>query len=201
MKSEESSANRTTVIRRGPPPQNQWKGQTNSYQRPPYQNQSGYQNQQGSGPATQQRPNNQKGKGPARAKKPSREQKKSWYEQRKQQQQQANPKGKGKANEVMFVNEVEMFNASVEEGETPLIFDEDDPLFEDDSLFRFIDHLEGEEGELMDVDEDASSTVAHVGWDADGEYSSQVAESLREYHPEEEDNVAGPSQPFQHNSF
>ena len=92
------------------------------------------------------------------------------------------------------MNEVEMFNASVEE-ETPLVFDEDDPLF------RLIDHLEGEEGELMDVDEDASSTVAHTGWDADGENSSRVDESLREYLPEEEDNVAGPSQPFRHYSF
>ena len=100
----------------------------------------------------------------------------------------------------MFVNEVEMFNASVEE-EEPLIFDEDDPLFEDGPLFRFKDHLEGEEGELMDVDEDASSTVAHAGWDQDGEYSSRVDESLREYHPEEESNVAGPSRSFQHNSF
>ena len=86
----------------------------------------------------------------------------------------------------MFVNEVEMYNALVEEGETPLVFEEDDPLFKDDPLFRFIDHLEGEEGELMDVDEDASSTVAHMGWDADGE---------------EENNVDGPSQPFRHDSF
>ena len=76
IQSEESSANRTTVIRRGPPPQNQWKGQTNSYQRPPQQyqgNQSGYQNQQSSGPASQPRPhNNQKGKGPARQRNPRR---------------------------------------------------------------------------------------------------------------------------------
>ena len=100
----------------------------------------------------------------------------------------------------MFVNEVKMFNASVEE-EEPLVFEENDPLFEDDPLFRFIDHLEGEEGEPMDIDEDASSTVAHAGWDADGEYSSRVDESLCEYHPKEEDNVAGPSQPFRHNSF
>ena len=87
----------------------------------------------------------------------------------------------------MFVNEVEMYNASVEDGETPLVFEEDVPLFEDDPLFRFIDHLEGEEGEFMDVDEDASLIVTHVGWDADGE--------------EEENNIAGPSQPFRHNSF
>ena len=98
------------------------------------------------------------------------------------------------------MNEVKMFNALVEE-EEPLIFDESDPLFEDNPLFRFIDHLEGEAGELMDVDEDASSIVAHAGWDTDGEYSSRVDESLREYLPGEEDNVAGPSQPFQHNSF
>ena len=84
------------------------------------------------------------------------------------------------------MNEVEMYNTSVEEGEAPLVFEEDNPLFKDDPLFRFIDHLEGEEGELMDVDEDALSTVAHVGWDADGE---------------EGNNVAGPSQPFQHSSF
>ena len=97
------------------------------------------------------------------------------------------------------MNEVAMFNASMEE-EEPLVFEENNPLFEDDPLFRFIDHLEGEEGELMDVDEDALSTVAHAGWDADGEYSPQVVESLREYHPEEEDNVAGPSRSFRHNS-
>ena len=100
----------------------------------------------------------------------------------------------------MFVNEVEMFNPSVEE-EEPIVFEENDPLFEDDPLFRFTDHLEGEEGELMDVDEDASSTVAHAGWDTDGEDSPQVVESLREYHPKEEDNIAGPSRPFRHNSF
>ena len=83
------------------------------------------------------------------------------------------------------MNEVKMYNALVEEGETPLVFDENDPLFEDDPLFRFIDHLEGEEGELMNVDEDALSTVAHAGWDQD----------------EEGLNIAGPSQPFRHNSF
>ena len=70
VQSEESSANRTTVIRRAPPPQNQWKGQTSSYQNKlPYQgNQSG-QNQYGSGYG-QQNQSNQKEKGPARAKIP-----------------------------------------------------------------------------------------------------------------------------------
>ena len=53
----------------------------------------------------------------------------------------------------------------------------------------------------MDVDKDASSTVAHAGWDADGEYSPRVTVSPREYHPEGEDNVARPSQPFRHYSF
>ena len=123
-----------------------------------------------------------------RVKNPSKQQKRSWYNQcKQQQQQQANPKGKGKANEVMFVNEVEMYNASIEDGEIPPVLEEDDPLFEYDPLFRFIDHLEGgEEGELMDVDEDASSTVAYVGWDAD---------------EEEGHNFAGPSQPFRCSSF
>ena len=70
VQSEEPSANRTTVIWCGPPPQNQWKGQTSSYQsKPPYQgNQSG-QNQ-----------NNQRGKGPVRSKQPLKQQKKSWYD-------------------------------------------------------------------------------------------------------------------------
>ena len=72
----------------------------------------------------------------------------------------------------------------MQDGEIPLTFEENDSLFEDDPLFHFIDHLE-EEGELMDVDEDASSIVTHVGWDQDGEGF----------------NIAGPSQPFQHNSF
>ena len=71
----------------------------------------------------------------------------------------------------MFVKEVEMYNTSVENGETPLVFEENDPLFEDDPLFRFIDHLEGEEGELMNVDEDSGL------------------------------NIARPSQPFRLNSF
>ena len=84
----------------------------------------------------------------------------------------------------MFVNEVEMYNASVEDEEVPLTFEENDPLFEDDPLSRFTDHLE--EGEFMDVDEDTSSTVAHEGW-ADDEDSGL--------------NIAGPSQPFQLNSF
>ena len=70
----------------------------------------------------------------------------------------------------MFVNEVEMYNASVE--------DEDDPLF------RVIDHLE--DGEVMDIDEDASLTVAHAGWADDGDSGL---------------NIARPSQPFRHNSF
>ena len=105
-----------------------------------------------------------------KSKQASKPQKRSWYDKRKQQQQQANPKGKGKANEVMFVNEVEMYNASVE--------DDDDPLF------KFIDHLE--EDQNMDVDEDASSMVAHAGWADD-----------------EEDglNTAGPSRSFRRSSF
>ena len=81
----------------------------------------------------------------------------------------------------MFVNEVKMYDASIKSGEVPPILEEDGPLFEEDPLFRFIDHLEEEEeGELtefMDVDEDTSSTVAHVGWDQD----------------EEGLNIAGPS--------
>ena len=89
----------------------------------------------------------------------------------------------------MFVNEVEMYSASIESGEVPPVLEEDDPLFEEDPLFHFIDHLEEEEeGELtefMDVDEDASSTVAHMGWDQDGEGL----------------NTARPSQPFRPNSF
>ena len=88
----------------------------------------------------------------------------------------------------MFVNEVEMYNTSIEGAEVPPVLEEDDPLFKEDPLFRFIDHLEDrEEGELMDVDEDASSTVAHAGGDTDGE--------------EEGLNTTGPSQPFQHSSF
>ena len=78
--------------------------------------------------------------------KPSRQQKKSWYEQWKQQQQCYNPKGKGKANEVAFVNEVEIFSTSMKDG--------------DDLLFWFTDHLEEEQiahiemledGELADI--------------------------------------------------
>ena len=115
--------------------------------------------------------------------KPSRQQKKVWYDQHKQQQQCYNPKGNGKANKVALVNEVEMFSASME--------DEDDPLF------QFTDHLEEEQiahiemledVELADVDmdNDASSMVIHMGW-----------------HDEDDGfNVAGLSnQPFRFASF
>ena len=79
-----------------------------------------------------------------------------------------------------------LYNTSIESGEIPPVLEEDDPLFKDGPLFRFIDHLEeGEEGELINTDEDTSSTVAHMGWDAD----------------EEDLNTAGPSQPFWLNSF
>ena len=86
-------------------------------------------------------------------------------------------------NEVTFINEVEMFNILVE--------DEDNPLF------WFTDHLEEEQvahieiledGELVDIDmeDDASSMVVHMGW-----------------HNEDSGfNVVGPSnQPFQCTSF
>ena len=64
-------------------------------------------------------------------------------------------------NEVAFVNEVEMFSASMED--------------EDDLLFQFTDHLEEEQvahiemledGELADIDmdDDASFMVVHMGW-------------------------------------
>ena len=80
IQSKESSANGTTVIQRGPPPQNQWKGQTSSYQnKPPYQGNKSGQNQQSSAPVSQRRQNNQKGKGPVRAKNPSKQQKRLWY--------------------------------------------------------------------------------------------------------------------------
>ena len=51
---------------------------------------------------------------------------------------------------MTFVNEVEMFNASVE--------DEDDPLF------RFTDHLEEEQIIDIDMEEDTSSIITHTGW-------------------------------------
>ena len=115
--------------------------------------------------------------------KPSRQQKKVWYNQHKQQQQRYNPKGKGKGNEVVSINEVKMFSSSME--------DEDDPLF------QFTDYLEEEQiaqiemledGELADIDmdDDASFMVVHTGW----------------HNKDDGFNVAGPSnQPFQITSF
>ena len=70
------------------------------------------------------------------------------------------------------MNEVEMYNTSVED--------------EDDLLFRFIDHLEEDKNMDVDVEEEASSMVAHAGW-ADDEDSGL--------------NIAGPSQPFRCSSF
>ena len=61
-------------------------------------------------------------------------------------------------NEVTFVNEVEMFNTSVED--------------EDDLLFRFIDHLEEEQDMDIDMEENASSIIVHAGWhDKDNEFN------------------------------
>ena len=86
-------------------------------------------------------------------------------------------------DEVTFVNEVEMFNTSVE--------DEDDPLFWftdylEEEQIAHIEMLEDCELADIDMDNDASSMVIHTGW-----------------HDEDDGfNIAGPSnQPFQFASF
>ena len=85
QESEDPSSliNRTNVIRRGPPNQNQWRNQTSSYQRPsnqPHQpSPGGYHNQQ-SGPHNMNQ-NQKKGKGLAKSKQPGKNQKKEWFNQ------------------------------------------------------------------------------------------------------------------------
>jgi len=99
--SSSSSVNRTNVIKRGPPPQNQWRSQTPSYQLRTFGNQpsGSYSNQPQSGSAN---PNQRKNGSPAKSKRPGKNQKKNWFKQRQ------NAKGKGKAaNEVVVEQEPE----------------------------------------------------------------------------------------------
>jgi hypothetical protein len=144
-KDPSSLINRTNVIRRGPPNQNQWRNQTPSYQRPSNQQQyqpptGGYQNQQSGNHNPNQ--NQQKGKGPARSKQPGKGQKKAWFKKR----QDNKGKAPARANEhVSFANEVQMEEGQVEE----------------DLASRFIDHLEDQE---MDDAASASSIQAYAGW-------------------------------------
>ena len=144
-KDPSSLINRTNVIRRGPPNQNQWRNQTPSYQRPSNQpSPGGYHNQQ-SGPRNTNQ-NQKKGKGPAKSKQPGKSQKKDWFNQR----QGNKGKAPARANEhVSFANEVQM------EGENV------------DLASRFIDHLEDQE---MDDAVSIASNQAHAGWgDRDNE--------------------------------
>ena len=144
QESEDPSSliNRTNVIRRGPPNQNQWRNQTPSYQKPsnqPHQpSPGGYHNQQSG--SHNQNQNQKKGKGPARSKQPGKNQKKEWFNQR----QGNKGKAPARANEhVAFANEVQM------EGEDV------------DPTSRYVDHLEDME---MDDSRSTSSIQAHAGW-------------------------------------
>jgi hypothetical protein len=140
-----SLINRTNIIRRGLPNQNQWWNQTPSYQRPSNQQQyqspaGGYQNQQSGNRNPNQ--NQQKGKGPARSKQPGKGQKKEWFKKR----QDNKGKAPARANEhVSFANEVQMEEGQVDE----------------DLASRFIDHLEDQE---MDDATSASSIQALARW-------------------------------------
>ena len=144
QESEDPSSliNRTNVIRRGPPNQNQWRNQTPSYQKssnqPHQPSPGGYHNQQ-SGPRNTNQ-NQKKGKGPAKSKQPGKGQKKDWFNQR----QGNKGKAPARANEhVSFANEVQM------EGEDV------------DLASRFIDHLEDQE---MDDAISITSNQAYAGW-------------------------------------
>jgi len=137
--SSSSSINRTNVIKRGPPPQNQWRSQIPSYQPRTFGNQSSgsNSNQPQSGSAN---PNQRKNSGPAKSKQPGKNQKKDWFKQRQ------NAKGKGKANKVTFINEVVV--------ESELEYVKED--------FLPPSFLQTQEDYDMG---DSSSTVVHVGWD------------------------------------
>ena len=97
-----SSANRTNVIRHGPPNQNQWRSQNNSDNQHQKLSNNSYQQQPGSAQFYEQK----KYKGPKWSHKPGKQQKREWFDKHHQ-----NPKGKGKvqAHEVVgFANEVVM---------------------------------------------------------------------------------------------
>jgi len=135
-----SSVNRTNIIKHGPPPQNQWRSQTPSYQLRSFGNQpsGGYSNQPQSGSAN---PNQKKGNDSAKSKRPGKNQKKDWFKQCQ------NAKGKGKAaNKVSFINEVVV--------EPELEYVKED--------FLPPSFLQMQEDYDM---EDSSSTVMHAGWD------------------------------------
>jgi hypothetical protein len=140
-----SLINRTNIIRRSLPNQNQWRNQTPSYQRLSNQQQyqppaGGYQNQQSGNRNPNQ--NQQKGKGPTRSKQPGKSQKKEWFKKR----QDNKGKAPARANEhVSFASEVQMEEGQVDE----------------DLASRFIDHLEDQE---MDDATSASSIQAYAGW-------------------------------------
>ena len=69
-----ASANRTNIIHCGPPNNNQWRNQNNSYQRSPERQQSNSANQSSGNQY-------QKKRGPAKSNRPDKKQKKDWFEQ------------------------------------------------------------------------------------------------------------------------
>ena len=90
-----ASANRTNVIWRGPPTNNQWRNQNNSHQR--------LSEQQNYNSAYQSSGNSyQKKRGPAKSNQPGKKQKKDWFEQC----QNGKGKRKAQAHEVTFTNTV-----------------------------------------------------------------------------------------------
>jgi len=138
--SSSTSVNRTNVIKCSPPPQNQWRSQTPSYQLRSFDNQpsGGYSNQPQLGSAN---PNQRKNSGPAKSKRPGKNQKKDWFKQRQ------NAKGKGKAaNEVTFANEV--------------VVELEQEYVEEHFLSPSFLKTQGD----YDMG-DSSSTVVHAGWD------------------------------------
>ena len=90
-----ASANRTNVIQHGPPTNNQWRNQNNSYQRPSEQ-----QNYNSAHPSSGNL--YQKKRGPAKSNQPGKKQKKDWFEQC----QNGKGKKKAQAHEVTFANTV-----------------------------------------------------------------------------------------------
>ena len=131
-----SSANRTNVIRRGPPNQNQWRNQNSSGNQHQKSSNNSYQQQPGSTQPYEQK----KYKGPKQSHKPGKQQKREWFDKRHQ-----NPKGKGKAQAhkvVGFANEVVM-------------------TLEEEEAFAYLESLPETEIEQMEIiKEDTGMNIA-----------------------------------------
>jgi len=136
----EATANRTNVIKKGPPAVTQWQGQ-----------------QQRSKPAPSQQQQNHHGSGGAQA--PGSGQNKPKSNKQKKREaylKRQKDKGKGKVNEVA----ANSFEGFINEVDSEMNFDHYEEYDEDDFVGRFIDHLD----DSMDTLVGSSSNVASTSF-------------------------------------